>query len=165
MTSETPDATAEAARDLRAVALEQLGYQAENGTWRNEYRMGAKELREGAHDPGSVQPAGSDVLAAMTLDMLPDYLGIRLDGPAAWLRTGALNWTFADFDGAGKQFAVRLGNGTLVYTAEKILPDPDTGVYWDREAFQHVILGTTTLDREITSGAVRGSAPEATRTT
>ena len=143
------------ARDLQADALEQLGYQAENGTWRNEYLMGAKELREGVHDLGSVQLAGPDVLAAMSLDMLLDYLGIRLDGPAAWLRTAAFNWTFADFDGVEKQFAVRLSNGALVYTAEKTLPDPDAGVYWDREAFQKIILGTTTLDREIASGGVR----------
>ena len=36
------------ARYLCADALEQLGYQAESGTWRNAYLSGAKELREGA---------------------------------------------------------------------------------------------------------------------
>ncbi|MQY21083.1 alkyl/aryl-sulfatase [Nocardia macrotermitis] len=143
------------ARDLQADAFEQLGYQAENGTWRNEYLMGAKELREGVHDLGAIQLAGSDVLAAMPVEMLLDYLGIHLDGPAAWLRTGAFNWVFADFDGVEKRFAVRLSNGTLVYTAEKTLPDPDATVYWDREAFQNIILGTTTLDQAIASGAVR----------
>lgn len=35
------------ARYLCADALEQLGYQAESGTWRNAYLSGAKELREG----------------------------------------------------------------------------------------------------------------------
>ncbi|WP_067669010.1 alkyl/aryl-sulfatase [Nocardia miyunensis] len=150
------------ARDLQADALEQLGYQAENGTWRNEYLMGAKELREGVHDLGSIQLAGPDVLAAMTLDMLLDYLGIRLDGPAAWGNHAAFNWTFADFDGVDKQFAVRLSNGALVYTAEKTLPDPDATVYWDREAFQNIILDTTTLDREIASGAVRVDGDVAT---
>lgn len=143
------------ARDLQADALEQLGYQAENGTWRNEYLMGAKELREGVHDLGAIELAGSDVLMAMTLDMLLDYLGIRLDGPAASRRSAAFNWTFADFDGADKQFAVRLSNGALVYTAGKILPDPDASVYWDRETFQDIILGATTLAAAMDSGAVR----------
>ena len=37
----------EEARELQADALEQLGYGAENATWRNFFLMGAKELREG----------------------------------------------------------------------------------------------------------------------
>ena len=37
----------QAARDLQADALEQLGYQAEAGPWRNFYLTGAKELRDG----------------------------------------------------------------------------------------------------------------------
>ena len=37
----------QAAKDLQADALEQLGYQAESGPWRNFYLTGAKELRDG----------------------------------------------------------------------------------------------------------------------
>ncbi len=40
-----PDNTG--ARELQAEALEQLGYGAENATWRNFFLMGAQELREG----------------------------------------------------------------------------------------------------------------------
>src|SRR5262249_19679196 len=35
------------ARELEADALEQLGYQAESGPWRNAFLMGAFELRNG----------------------------------------------------------------------------------------------------------------------
>ena len=35
------------ARDLLADCFEQLGYQAEAGTWRNIYLSGAQELRDG----------------------------------------------------------------------------------------------------------------------
>ena len=35
------------ARELQADALEQLGYGAENATWRNFFLMGAQELRDG----------------------------------------------------------------------------------------------------------------------
>jgi alkyl sulfatase BDS1-like metallo-beta-lactamase superfamily hydrolase len=38
----------EEARELQADALEQLGYGAENATWRNFFLIGARELREGA---------------------------------------------------------------------------------------------------------------------
>jgi alkyl sulfatase BDS1-like metallo-beta-lactamase superfamily hydrolase len=144
-----------AARALQADAFEQLGYQAENGPWPNEYLMGATELRHGVQDLGAIQPAGPGVLDAMTVPMLLDYLGIRLDGPAAWHRTGRFHWIFTETGGATEHFAVRLSNGTLVYTPGKILPDPDAAVHWQRGAFQNVIVGATTLDREIASGTVR----------
>ena len=41
------DPTNQTARNLQADAFEQLGYQTENPTWRNEYLMGAYELRNG----------------------------------------------------------------------------------------------------------------------
>ena len=45
------------ARELQADALEQLGYGAENATWRNFFLMGAKELREGvAGTPTATAP-------------------------------------------------------------------------------------------------------------
>ena len=47
----------QAGRDLQADALEQLGYQAENGTWRNFYLTGAMELRNGVHKGPARTPA------------------------------------------------------------------------------------------------------------
>ena len=49
----------QAARQLQAGALEQMGYQAESGPWRNFYLSGAKELRDGVLDlpaPKAVSP-------------------------------------------------------------------------------------------------------------
>jgi alkyl sulfatase BDS1-like metallo-beta-lactamase superfamily hydrolase len=45
------------ARNLQADALEQLGYQAEAGIWRNYYLSGAKELRIGVKVPPTVKTA------------------------------------------------------------------------------------------------------------
>ena len=39
------DPSNQKARELLADTYEQLGYQAENGTWRNFYLVGAMELR------------------------------------------------------------------------------------------------------------------------
>ena len=53
-TSSSPTPTNQAARELQADALEQLGYQSESGPWRNFYLTAAKELRDGvmtAPDP------------------------------------------------------------------------------------------------------------------
>ena len=46
-TSCSQSRTTPGARTLQAAALEQLGYQTENATWRNFYLMGAHELRDG----------------------------------------------------------------------------------------------------------------------
>ena len=62
-----------AARELQADALEQLGYQAESGPWRNFYLTGAKELREGVKKLPTPNTASPDTVRAMTLEMFFDY--------------------------------------------------------------------------------------------
>lgn len=71
------------ARALQAAALEQLGYGAENGTWRNFYLTGAHELRHGNIGTPAVA-ASADLLAVLTVDQLLSSLAIRVDGPRAW---------------------------------------------------------------------------------
>ena len=81
----------DAARALQADALEQLGYQAESGPWRDFYLTGAQELRHG--HPGGTGGAhiGAETIAAMTPEMVLQYLGVRLDGLAA--SEGGRTWT------------------------------------------------------------------------
>ena len=69
----------QAAKDLQADALEQLGYQAESGPWRNFYLTGAKELRDGVAQLPTPNTASPDTVRAMTLDLFFDYLGVRLN--------------------------------------------------------------------------------------
>ena len=72
-----------AARELLADTYEQLGYGAENGTWRSVYLSGAYELRHGGFGtPASTQ--SPDMMAALTASQLLDSLAIRVDGPRAW---------------------------------------------------------------------------------
>ncbi len=71
------------ARQLLADTLEQLGYQTENGVWRNFYLTGAQELRIGTLDLGARGFVSPDTIAAMPVEMVVDYLAVRLDGPAA----------------------------------------------------------------------------------
>ena len=77
------DATNTEARELLADTLEQLGYQTENGVWRNFYLTGAQELRIGTLDLGARGFVSPDTFAAMPVAMVVDYLAVRLDGPAA----------------------------------------------------------------------------------
>ena len=55
-----------AARDLYADTLEQLGYGAENGTWRNFFLSGATELRDGNFGTPTSTDAPGDPRAAHT---------------------------------------------------------------------------------------------------
>ncbi len=55
-----------AARNPEADALEQLGYQAESGPWRNFYLTGAQELRNGVVKGPTPNTASPDTVRAMT---------------------------------------------------------------------------------------------------
>jgi alkyl sulfatase BDS1-like metallo-beta-lactamase superfamily hydrolase len=84
------------ARELEARALEQLGYQAENGTWRSFFLMGALELREGGKGT-PVSAMSLDVLGALSLEQLLAGIAIRVDGPrAAAAGRLVLNWVVDD---------------------------------------------------------------------
>ena len=72
-----------AARELQADALEQLGYQAESGPWRNFYLTGAQELRNGVARGPAARTTTPDIVRVMTPDMFFDYMAIRLNGPKA----------------------------------------------------------------------------------
>jgi alkyl sulfatase BDS1-like metallo-beta-lactamase superfamily hydrolase len=98
------------ARALEADALEQLGYQAESGPWRDFYLTGAQELRHGHPQLGIGSTAAPDTVAAMTTEMLLDYLGVRIDGLAAAERTWAIDLDATD---RGERWRVGIERGAL----------------------------------------------------
>ena len=73
------------ARFLCADALEQLGYQAENGVQRNCYLCGALELRhpELLDQKGILYMDNRLIMPYVSPSLLLDYLGIHFDGEAA----------------------------------------------------------------------------------
>ena len=95
-----PDPVTLEAKLLQADALEQMGYQAESGPWRNVYLMGAHELRHGVSPLITSQPLNQDVMTAMTLDQYFDYVGLRFNAPKAQVQDLAqpltINWIFTD---------------------------------------------------------------------
>jgi alkyl sulfatase BDS1-like metallo-beta-lactamase superfamily hydrolase len=102
----------EAARELLADTYEQLGYLAENGTWRDVYLSGAYELRHGSF--GTPAGTGSpDMVAALTAAQLLDSLAISVDGPRAAPLHLRLDWEVTD---TGQTFHVLLRNGVLTYS-------------------------------------------------
>jgi alkyl sulfatase BDS1-like metallo-beta-lactamase superfamily hydrolase len=98
------------ARELQADALEQLGYRAESGPWRNVYLTGAMELRNGVNRSREMRTASPDMLAALSLEDIFDYLAVRLNGPAAAGRILRMDLEFVD---SGDVFALTVANGVL----------------------------------------------------
>ena len=139
------------AKDLQADALEQLGYQAESGPWRNFYLTGAKELREGVAQLPTPNTASPDTVRAMTLDMFFDYLGVRLDTVNAGDAEVALNFDFGD---SGGQYLVELENGVLNHTADLQADDADATVTLSRDTLNKIILQQEKLADAISAGAV-----------
>src|SRR5262245_7021413 len=86
----------QAARQLQADTLEQMGDQAESGSWRGHYLTGAQELRHGIPNvpfPGTATP---DTVRAMSLQLLFNYMAMRLNGPDAVGKQITLNLVFTD---------------------------------------------------------------------
>ncbi|MGZ4901426.1 MAG: alkyl/aryl-sulfatase [Halobacteriota archaeon] len=126
------------ARTLQADALEQLGYQAESGTWRNFYLSGAKELRDGVVK----QPmATGDIIRAVPLDLLFDLLAVQLNGPKADGKTITVNATFTDIN---ERYVLLVDNGVLNYTKGKHAEAADATLTTTRAVLDQILLGDAT---------------------
>jgi alkyl sulfatase BDS1-like metallo-beta-lactamase superfamily hydrolase len=141
----------QAARNLEADALEQLGYQAESGPWRNFYLTGAKELRDGVMQLPTPSAASPDSVRAMTLDTFLDYLGIRLDGPKAAGKKITVNISLTDTRETAVLF---LANGSLSHSPDRQDPDADATLTMARSALDDIILGTATVPDLVDAGHV-----------
>jgi alkyl sulfatase BDS1-like metallo-beta-lactamase superfamily hydrolase len=100
-----------AARELLADTFEQLGYGAENGTWRNFFLSGATELRSGSFGT-PVATSAADLVANLSPEMLFDALAIQVDGPRAWDETLTIDIVLTD---AGTRYRLQLANGVLTH--------------------------------------------------
>jgi alkyl sulfatase BDS1-like metallo-beta-lactamase superfamily hydrolase len=100
------------ARALLADTYEQLGYGAENGTWRDFFISGTTELRHGNFGTPSVT-ASPDVIWQLTPEMLFDSFAIQINGPKAWDENVTIDVVLKD---KGERYRWWLSNGALLYT-------------------------------------------------
>ncbi|MEV0374491.1 alkyl sulfatase dimerization domain-containing protein [Streptomyces sp. NPDC050636] len=99
------------ARQELAAVYDRLGHGCENGTWRNFYLTGARELR-GIPAEVRVGSSNPEVAMALTVDQLIDSLAIRVDGPRAWASVLTMDWYLADED---RTWHLTLSNGALTH--------------------------------------------------
>lgn len=136
------------ARALCADAMEQLGYAAESGVWRNFYLQGAHELRYTVKDipraPRNRPP--ETFVDSMSLELVLDFLGALLD-------TEKAEGVHLVFDlqctGSGeKRYIMNIQNGALTYTSE--IPHGQADIYpfkaadFSIYASQRIIKGVLT---------------------
>ncbi|WP_256985580.1 alkyl/aryl-sulfatase [Bordetella genomosp. 1] len=140
------------AKNLQADALEQMGYQAESGPWRNFYLTGAKELREGVQKLPVPDTASPDTVRAMTLDMLFDYFGVRLNREKAAGKHVVLNLDFTD---TNQKYTLEMVNSVINHTEGKPAKDPTASVTLTRETLNRMMLRETNLNDAISKGDVK----------
>jgi alkyl sulfatase BDS1-like metallo-beta-lactamase superfamily hydrolase len=134
--------------ELQASAFEQLGYQAENATWRNFYLMGAQELRAGQVKPQQANNS-PDMIEQLTIDMIFDLLASRLDGPRAATKNLLMNWYFTD---RRVDYVVEISNGALSYTAGRQALGSDVSLLIERSALDEILLQSTSLRELMKAG-------------
>lgn len=138
------------ARKLQADALEQLGYQAESAPWRNFYLTAAQELRGGVKRfPFSL--INADVLRAMPVDMIFDYMAMSLNASKAAGKSLKINCNFTDFK---EKYVLLLEDSVLNYKVGKNVPDADATIKLKRADFDSIILGQAAPEKLISSGEI-----------
>lgn len=136
------------ARYLCADALEQLGYQAESGAWRNAYLVAAFELRNGT----SLYPenAGTGVGSTaqnMDVQTMLDYMGIMMDTDKLADVSFTMNLQLSD----GEDYSLKIHHGVLLYY-KGLAEDADVTVHTQRIGILAMANGNQeTIDKVVTA--------------
>lgn len=125
------------ARLLCADALEQLGYQAESGPWRNAYLTAALELRNGNSATTAKAPKndGSLVLE-MTAPMMFDYMGILLDKQVLADYDFVMNVTLPDIS---QKYMLRIKNGVVLVYDDTLSKNADVSITCPKNALFYLV--------------------------
>lgn len=144
------------ATGLLANSLEQMGYQAESGPWRNFYLCGALELRQGVPKGSNYQPSPG-VAQGMPLTSLFQTLGMRLNGPKADKINMALNIELTD---TKQQYLVTIENAVLHGYADRSSNEPDATATISSSDFKLLMLGLADQQELISNNKLALVDPE-----
>ena len=130
------DPTNEDARLLCADALEQLGYQAESGPWRNAYLTAALELRYGNQAMNAAQTKSNGFVLQMTAEMMFDYMGILMDKDALADKDFTINVTLTDVN---EQHMLHVKNGVLLVYEDAQRTNADVSLTCPKNALFYIL--------------------------
>lgn len=146
------------ARNLEADALEQMGYQAESGPWRNFYLTGAQELRNGVVKGATPNTASPDTVKAMSPEMFFDYLAVHINGEKAANAQAVFN---VDLGADGGKYKLELENGVLNHSADTQASNADASITLNRATLNKIILKEESLKQAEEKGDVHISGNHA----
>ncbi|WP_284961627.1 alkyl/aryl-sulfatase [Citrobacter portucalensis] len=146
------------ARNLEADALEQMGYQAESGPWRNFYLTGAQELRNGVVKGATPNTASPDTVKAMSPEMFFDYLAVHINGEKAANAQAVFN---IDLGADGGKYKLELENGVLNHSADAQASNADASITLNRATLNKIILKEESLKQAEEKGDVQISGNHA----
>jgi alkyl sulfatase BDS1-like metallo-beta-lactamase superfamily hydrolase len=130
--------------------MEQLGFGAENGTWRSAYLAGATELRHGNFGTPATTASG-DLIAALTVPQVFDSIAIRVDGPKAWEEHLVLSWVITD---TATTHVTELRNGVLNHRTVAAPTPGSTTLTLSRPTLIELVTGGLDLEAALRDGTV-----------
>ena len=142
------DPTNTGARLLCADAMEQLGYQAESGPWRNEYLTAAQELRHGNANLTAAAKNTGEMVKALSAPMLFDYMAIVMDKQALADEDFTVNVTLPD---VGERHMLRVKNGVLLVYKNTLSDSADVSITCPKNA----LFAILTNNQETVAKAVQ----------
>ena len=138
----------QAAKDWLAASYEQLGFQAESGTWRSYFLGAALELRVGVPKAGAPELGNLDFLKAVPSVDLMNVLATRYNPEKLQRAPFVLQFNFSD---SGETISLHVGHSTIV-------PRPgvdETAIATltlDRSDLDRLMLGLTTVQSLLENG-------------
>ncbi|MGW3179249.1 alkyl/aryl-sulfatase [Kitasatospora sp. NPDC001119] len=129
------------AKQLQAKVFTQLGYGAENGTWRNAYLTGAQEVVNGPQ-PLITSQSSADLIRSTTLYQYFSAIARSVDGPTAAEQHRipiVLDWVFTD---TGEKCTTTLRNGVLVFVpgGDRLVDVPDATITLSRPTLNELAM-------------------------
>ena len=142
------DPSNQKARNLCADALEQLGYQAESGAWRNAYLVAAFELRNGTGlYPKAAQLGVGTTAQGMDAQTMLDYMGIIMDTEKLQNRSFTINLKLTD----GDDYLLKIHHGVLLYYKDALSDEADLTISTPRIGILAITSGNQeNIDKLIT---------------
>lgn len=140
------------AKNLQANVLEQMGYQAESGPWRNFYLAGAFELRNGVKKSNTPKTSSPQIIANMSMELIFGYMGIQLDAQKAEGKNITLNWVFTDVD---EKYTLFLENSVINHWPNSEVDNPDATIIMERTTLDAFLLGEVKMEEAIKSGKIQ----------
>lgn len=144
------DPNNEDAKQWLASAYEQMGFQAESGTWRSYFLTAAAELRRGVPDIGNPQLGNADFLKAVPSHDLFNALAARYDPSKLDREPFSIVFSFPDTDEA---ITLHVGSDVIV-PREGVETDSVATISVNRADFDRLVLREVQVPALLLSGGM-----------